>query len=311
MKLERLLAIVMLLVNRRRVQAQELAEKFEVSVRTIYRDIDAINLAGLPVVTYQGAGGGVGIAESYRIDKNFLTSDELASVIIALKGATSYNDRRAASTLEKIRGMIPESQAAALRAKTQHTVVDLSPWGGDPGLQQKLAALKAAILDCRPITFGYWSTRGETTDRDVEPYVLVLKGQNWYLYGYCRLRRAFRLFKVARMKKIAPGAGSFERQAIDIDAAPWESEWHKSATMVQLLLRFDPMVRGLVEEQFDDVTVDADGRLLVRTAFPEDGWVYGFILSFGPSVEVLEPPHVRETMRRMAEGIAQLYRPVL
>lgn len=309
MKLERLLAIVMLLVNRRRMQAQELADRFEVSVRTIYRDIEAINQAGIPIITYQGAGGGIGVAEGFRMDRNFLTADELSSVFIALRGATTYHDQQAETVLEKLRTLVPESQADSLRAKTEHTVVDLSPWGRSPALQQRIALLKEAILTRHRVSFEYSSMKGETRGREVEPYVLVLKGHHWYLYGFCLLRQGFRLFKLARMRHLTPLANEFCRREIDLSAAPWEQSDGAPANLVSLVLRFHPGVRAYVEDSFDAEAVRTDeaGRCIVRVTYPEDNWVYGYLLSFGPSLEVLEPAHVRRRLADMAAGILANY----
>jgi len=307
MKLDRLLAIAMLLANRRRVQAQELAEKFEVSVRTIYRDIEAINQAGIPVVTYQGAGGGIGIADGYRIDKRFLTQEELASVFIALKGAMTYHDRGAEAALEKLRGLLPE--VAPLGSLADHVIVDLSPWGSNPGLQRCLGLLRQAVRTQKRVAFRYGGANGEATERSVDPYALVLKGNSWYLYAFCLLRQGFRLFKLGRMRDVAVLESSFERVPVNLDDAPWEQEWFQPANMVELVLRFDPRVRSRAEEWFPEggLVVDGDGFLEGRISFPEDDWVYGYVLSYGPWVEVLEPPHVRERVKALADGIRKLY----
>lgn len=312
MKLERLLAIVMLLVNRRRMQAQELADRLEVSVRTIYRDIEAINQAGIPVVTFQGAGGGIGIADGFRMDRNFLTSDELAAVFVALKGAAVYRDDRAAAALEKLRSLVPIQQAGAIEAKTEHVVLDLGGWGGSPAQQEKLRLLRGATESSRTIAFTYTTATGEAIRRDADPHVLILKGQTWYLYAWCHMRQAFRLFRLSRMKEIAILERTFVRREISTtEPAPWEQEWRRpNQKTVDLVLRFDPQVRALVEDWFgpDGALPDESGRLVGSVSFPEDDWVYGFILSFGARVEVLSPPHVRERIAAMAGEIQATYR---
>lgn len=310
MKLERYLAIVMLLVNRRRIQAQELADRFEVSVRTIYRDIEAINQAGIPVVTFQGAGGGIGLADGFRMDRNFLTGDELAAVFVALKGAAAYRDDRAAAALEKLRSLVPVQQAGVIEAKAEHVVVDLGGWGGSPALQEKLSQLKGAIDRSRTVVFTYTTAGGEAISRSADPHVLILKGQTWYLYAWCHVRQAFRLFRLSRMKQIAVLDKTFQRQEINAkEPAPWQQEFHRPGPTVDLVLRFDPQVRAQVEDWFgpDGAVPDESGRLVGSISFPEDDWVYGWILSFGARVEALSPPHVRERIAAMAGQIRRIY----
>lgn len=127
MKIDRLLSIVILLLNRPLIQAKELADMFEVSVRTIYRDIDSINSAGIPVVTYQGAGGGIGLMQGYRLDRNVLSQRELADIFSALQSASSIGGEGHHLLMEKISSVVPPSQISAFRSKTTQMIVDFSP----------------------------------------------------------------------------------------------------------------------------------------------------------------------------------------
>ncbi|MDF2628473.1 MAG: yobV [Symbiobacteriaceae bacterium] len=310
LKLDRLMAMLMILVNRRRVQASELADMFEVSVRTVYRDIDTINQAGIPVVTYQGAGGGIGIADGFTLDRNFLTGDELASMAVALRTVfAASQDQRAGTALEKIRGLVTGPEADRFRSRTESLTVDFTPWGHDAALQSNVALLRRCAEEDRCATFRYVSAQGDDSTRVVEPYTLVLKGQTWYLYALCRLRREFRLFKLARMRAVEATAERFERQAVDLAARPWEAEGSRPGQNVTLLLRFEPQMRHVAEEWFGGGILqrDPDGRCVARVTWREDEWVYGWILSFGPGVEVLEPAHVREQIRTMAAATAARY----
>lgn len=145
MKLDRMISILMILVNRRRVQTRELVERFEVSLRTIYRDIAALNEAGIPIVSYQGAGGGIGIAEGFRIDKNVLTEAEMAAVMIALKSAvSSYRDIKAELALEKLKGLLPPPELEKLSKQSERIYIDYSSWEMDTVLGEKIRLLKEA-----------------------------------------------------------------------------------------------------------------------------------------------------------------------
>ncbi|WP_027086531.1 helix-turn-helix transcriptional regulator [Cohnella panacarvi] len=310
MKLERLLSIIILLLNRRMVQAKELAERFEVSVRTIYRDIEAIHVAGIPVVTYQGANGGIGLVEGYRLDRNVLTNDELADIVTALRSiSTSYGNEQQLRLMEKINSIVPPSRSEEFEQMTSRVLIDYSPWDGNDKLRPKLQLLKEAVDRCRLARFAYSNAEGEISHRTVEPHRLILKGRQWYLQAYCREREQFRLFKLKRMKELKVDPETrFNRRELpteDNDAGACEP-----SRATEFVLRFRAESRHLAEEYFDieEGQSGDDGSWLVRKAYPEDDWLYRFILGLGHHAEVLEPPHLREIVANRAEQIANRYR---
>lgn len=314
MKLDRLVSIITVLLRRERVQARELAELFEVSVRTILRDIEAINLSGIPIVTYQGAGGGIGIAEGYKLDRSVLTGDEMATLIMGLKGmAASLGDPKLGILLDKLRNAIPQSQLEAINLKADQVVVDMSPWGGNARLKGTLDLLRRAIERRHEIAFTYIDSESRKTERVTRPYTLVLKGQSWYLYGWCALRGAFRLFKVIRMRGVRMLESTFERmetekaegfEGFDLQ----EGDRGDARNQANLLLAFDPSAENAVLEWFGDADVrDESGRIIVRARMPENNWLYGFLLGFGPVLEILEPPHLRDIVAGLAREVWERY----
>ncbi|HEX3046723.1 MAG TPA: YafY family protein [Bacillota bacterium] len=309
MKLDRLLAIVVLLINRDRIQARELAEMFEVSVRTIYRDIETINLAGIPVVTYPGVNGGIGVTEGYRLDRNLLTNNELAAIVTALKSVSStFSDQNTQNLLEKIQGIVPQVELEAFNTKTQQIYIDFTPWGFERLLKEKIERLKEAIETLHTVSFQYCSGEGEMSDREVEPHTLILKGQKWYLYAFCRNRNAFRLFKLARIKDLKENQNSFIRQEVNPESFSWSTEWNTSQ-QIRVVLKCKAQVKQLVEENFgvESLQSAADGGYLLETYFPDGDWLYSFILSFGSLVEVIEPEEVRVKIKELAGEIQALY----
>ncbi|MEK4877175.1 MULTISPECIES: helix-turn-helix transcriptional regulator [Paenibacillus] len=311
MKIDRLLSIVILLMNRRLIQAKELADMFEVSVRTIYRDIESINGAGIPIVTYQGANGGIGLMEGYRLDRNVLTDRELADIFTALQSVSSYGGNEHTLLMEKISSVIPPSQSAAFRSKTTQLIIDFSPWGLQRILEEKLATLKEALEESVTVNFDYVDAAGQTSQRSVEPYTLVLKGQAWYLYGFCLNRQDFRLFKLLRMKELVKNTQVFIAKDVDASELPWSNDYQRSTvtTATPIVLQFKAESKHLAEERFDSTELlpDGNGGHKVNINYPEDGWLYGFLLSFGMHVEVLEPPHIRQKLGQLAAGIAAKY----
>ncbi len=309
MKIDRLISILVVLLRKERVQAKELAEMFEVSVRTILRDVDAINQAGIPVVTYQGAHGGIGIAEGYRLDKSFLSAHDMAAIIISLKGVSGMMpDSRYDVLMEKLKNPLSSAQLDMIDLKTRQMMIDLSPWGGCEPQKDKIIPIRQAIESHHEIEFLYKDAEGTRTKRRVEPYSLILKGQNWYLYAWCLLWQDFRLFKISRLKELLLTDISYNARELTSEQYSWDDEWKNNARMLELDLLFEQELESTVEEYFDsDIIRQDDGKIMIKIHLPENNWLYGWLLSFGSSVEVINPPHVREFMARTAKEILKKY----
>ncbi len=309
MKIDRLVAILVLLLRRERVQAKDLAEKFGVSVRTILRDVDAINLAGIPIVTYQGAGGGIGVAEGYRFDKSVLTGDEMAAVITALRGVDAAMTGNSHEVLmEKLKNALPAPQLAMLDTRLRQFVIDLSPWHDDTQEKEKLAVIRQAIETTRLLEFTYLDSNGRKTQRKTEPYSLILKGNIWYLLAWCTLRSSFRYFRLSRIRDLMDTEERYQPRDVPPEPVPRDSEWAKPGNLVPLELKFSPQMQSIVADWFGgDMAPCDDGWFMVRTAYPEENWLYGFLLSFGAELEVVSPPHIRRILAEISQKIVQKY----
>lgn len=168
---------------------------------------------------------------------------------------------------------------------------------------------KKTIEERQAVRFSYRSAEGVATERIVQPYTLVLKGHAWYLYAYCTGKLGFRFFKLVRMKRLEPLDTRFEREDIALEERPWDKEWHAPERTVSLTLRFGPGIRHVAEEWFgaESLQEDKTGHSIANVSLPDNAWLYGFILSFGPEAEVLEPESVRLRIRDLAAGIAANY----
>ncbi|MFP4113589.1 MAG: helix-turn-helix transcriptional regulator [Spirochaetota bacterium] len=314
MRLDRLLAIAVLLINRDRVTARELADRFEVTVRTIYRDIEALSYAGIPVISYQGNNGGFGLVENYRWDRQLLTMNDMVAMLTALKGVNeTLEDDELEGAIEKVTSLVPPDRAAELEESLEQFVVDMEPWGGAGRYRERVRVIHRAVVDRRLVRFVYWSAKGEETSRSVEPMTLILKGYSWYLYGYCRLRDGFRIFRVSRMREIellperfARRPGSY-RECMGY-GEDGEATGNRDAR-VDLHLRFKPTVRFMVQDSYDESECEVrdDGSVDVRVAFPDGEWIASMILSYGDQVEVVSPEWMRERVAAHARRIADLY----
>lgn len=307
MKTDRLVAILVMLLRKERVQAKELAEKFEVSIRTILRDVEAINLAGIPIVTYQGANGGIGIAPGYRLDKSVLTDDEMAAVITTLKGIDgTLTGKTHEILMEKLKNTLNASQMAQLNTKMRQLVIDLSPWREDAYTKEKLAVIRNAIEESKNLEFTYTDLQGTKTTRTVEPYSLILKAQKWYLYAWCSLRNSFRYFKVSRTKTLAETGATFSPREVTDESAKEGAQWKPVDNMVPLDLLFTQKMEPIICEWWDLQKCE-DGRIMAKAVMPDNYQTYGFLLSFGNQVEVVSPPHVRKALGQIAKEIYQKY----
>jgi predicted DNA-binding transcriptional regulator YafY len=288
-KTNRLLEITLVLLNKGTVTARELAERFGVSARTIYRDIDELSTAGVPVYANKGSGGGISLLEDYSLNKAFLTEHERDSLLLALKTLQATKYPEIDGILEKIGAVFKKAAAASW------VQIEFSPWGSGPNEENKFLDIKRAILESKVVAFDYINADGILSRRNVEPMLLTFKGQAWYVVGYCRTRRGFRTFRISRIRNmVVTGEGFLRRTPNNVKDEEPVAPPKKNVT---LKLRFQP-------EDLYRVYVNADGTYDVTVTFPEDEWVYGYIMSFGNRVEVLEPPHIRDIVReRMRQAL--------
>lgn len=309
MKIDRLLAIVVLLVGKRQVQAKELADMFEVSVRTIYRDIETINQAGIPIVTSQGAGGGISIMERFRLENKLLSADELAAISTALESVSStYESFHQGAALQKIRQLVSEEEMHEFREKTEKWFFDISPWGEKKIIKEKMQLLNQAIDSSNIVSFTYANKKGQTGKRLTEPHTLVLKAGHWYLYAFCLEKQAFRFFKLIRMKDVTVLSDSYKRREINLSELPWERTWHRPDNMTEITLLVNPSGEPLAREWFgaESLTYE-NGTCIASVTYPEDDWLFRFMLHFGTHIEVLHPPHIRQKVKELAKQVVDVY----
>lgn len=296
MKIDRLIGIITILLRNGKTTAPDLAERFEVSRRTINRDIEDLCKAGIPVVAAQGRGGGLSIAPGYKIDHTLLTRDELQAVFAGLRGVDSVSrGRTLTSLLDKLSS--PEARAA-----DDFILIDLASHY-QSALTEKVERIKAAIRSSRVITFQYCSEKGEARRR-VEPCCLVFKWSAWYVLGFCLDRQAYRLFKLNRLWELAMTDEVFTRREVPEDALSWGDE-HLSRRDFHLKALFHSSERHRLIEEYGvgSYTVREDGSLLLERDFASYAHMREWVFSFGDKVTILSPEALREDRRRQAENI--------
>lgn len=300
MKLNRMIGILAILLQREKVTAPYLAEKFEVSRRTISRDIEALCLAGIPLVTTRGTNGGISIMEGYKIDRTLLTSSELQAILAGLRSLDSVSGtRRYAQLMEKL---MPEGTGSLTGGA--HILVDLSGWSKS-GLAPKIEGIHDAIEGRRMLSFAYHAPGGESR-RLLEPYDLIFHWASWYVWGWCTDRRDFRLFKLNRMTQVQMGAPFVPRPAPLPDLSP--ERVFPPVYPVRAKIRPEYRWR-LIEEYGDDSFTELpDGMLLFSFGFSDETNIVQWIVSFGDGAELLEPARLREKVAEFAAGICRIYK---
>ena len=312
MKVHRLLSIVMLLLTRKRISAQELAERFEVSLRTIYRDLETISSAGIPIVSFSGPSGGYEIMEQYHIDRQIVTLEDLRSISTALKGlASTLHDPKLSEVLVKVGALITKAEQAKLEESGDELLFNANLWRGKHADHETIATLRQAARFRHVVRFRYITAQGGEEDREVEPVGLAWKGYAWYLHAFCRLRQDYRTFRLTRIKHCRALEERFASRGVSLKEldARWDAE-NTASPQIRMVLRFHPRLRVRVEEYFppEEIEVDDDGYYRVNTVHAEDEWLYGTLLSFGPDVTVLEPVRLAENVKQRALQIADRYK---
>lgn len=300
MKIDRLLGIVMILLQKNKVTAPYLAERFEVSRRTISRDIEDLCMAGIPIVTTQGGNGGISIAEGYRIDKSVLTQDELMSIVAGLKGIDSVSkENRAEKLLDKF--FLKKDSLVSLK---DSIIIDLASHYKS-GLTDKIYLIKNAVQNSILISFRYYSIKGDE-QRLVEPCYLTFRWSSWYLFGYCRSRNDFRLFKLNRIWELALTDICFIQRDIPEERKDLDAYYSENKS---ISLLFDPSMKYRLIDDYglDSFTITKQGKLLFQYGFTNREFMISWILSFGDKVKVIEPEELKNEIIQIADGIRRRY----
>lgn len=310
MKLDRMMAILTLLQEQEWLQAPDLAARFEVSVRTIYRDVDALNLAGIPIESRQGHGGGIRVMPGFKLDKTLLTERDLTDVVTALKSlSTAFSSNADSVLLEKLNHSVPVEKKQSFAQRTNEVIIDISPWGDDARIRTKLNLIRALLDANRTLAFQYRDAQGRTSRRVLEPHTLLFKGMNWYVYGWCRKSQDFRTFRLSRMIAPEDGGETFQRRDISTGERPWHTTWTAPENNITLVMRFPGQYANRLSDWFEpeDLAQQANGDILVRSQMPDTPWVDSFVLGFGAMGEVLEPAHIRERIQNTLCDMVTVY----
>ena len=300
MKLDRLIGILSVLLQQEKITAPELAERFEVSRRTINRDIEDLCKAGIPIVTKQGVNGGISIMEDYKLDKTLFSHSEMQDILAGLRSLDSVNDtNRYGRLMEKL-----SAGSSDFMVGNQSVLIDLASWYKD-SLAPKIEMIRSAIGQCRELEFKYYAPKGETY-RCIEPYYLIFRWKGWYVWGWCKKREDFRLFKLNRMDNLRMSDGVFnERQA----PMPDLSDERIFPGGIKVKALFEPDCKWRLVEEFGIGCFQEleNGKLLFQADYTDKENLITWLLSFRDKAELLEPKVIREEMKRSIARMKDKY----
>ena len=297
MKIDRLIGILSILLQQEKITAPELAKKFEVSRRTINRDIENLCKAGIPIVTKQGQNGGISIIDGYKIDKTLLTSSDMQAILSGLGSLDSVSGTNQVSILMEKLG------ASNFISGNPNILIDLSSWYKD-SLSPKIEQIKKAIEQNKLISFVYYSPKGESS-RIIEPYYLVFHWSSWYVWGYCRKRDDYRLFKLNRMTHLNTKE-IFEKRVVPTPDLSTEKIFNHKYE-IQAIIKPEYRWRLIDEYGLESFTVMQDGNLLFSFMFTDEQSIINWILSFKGGAELIYPDNLRTVLKKLGQQIQKQY----
>ena len=300
MKIDRQIGILSMLLQRNTLTAPYLADRFEVSRRTINRDIEDLCKAGIPIVTKQGVNGGISIMENYKLDKTLFTHAEMQDILAGLRSLDSVNQTNYYGKLmEKL-----SVGSSDFMVGNQSVLINLSSWNKG-SLAPKIELIRTAIDKCKELEFVYYSSKGESI-RFIEPYYLIFRWTSWYVWGWCKKREDFRLFKLDRMDNLQMSEQMFlKRQA----PMPDLSNERVFPGGIKVKALFDPECKWKLVEEFGSgcFVEQEDGKLLFQADYTDKDYLVTWLMSFRDKVELLEPEEIRAEIRDSIERMKKMY----
>ena len=294
---QRLFEIVYFLTQQGSATANQLAEKFSVSRRTLYRDIDVLSLAGIPVYTEKGRTGGIFILPEYVLDKSLFSKAEQSQLVAHFQSLASIGTPDTQQVLDKL--------ASVFGKRDNWLEVDFAPWGGGEQMRLLFRSLREAILKSTLLNFDYQGTSPVAENRTVEPYTIIFRGQGWYLRAFCHTRQDFRFFKLSRIRNLKEMKETFSPRELPSSA----NTDSFTGPMSPFRLHFIPSMAYRVFDEFlpEEIHPQQDGSFIVATHFPLGEWLTGYLISYGPGLTVLEPASIVSDIKTALASTLQNY----
>ena len=305
MQIDQLFELVYVLIDKKQVTAKEMAERFGVSTRTIYRWVDALSVSGVPIYSQNGRGGGIAISEKYALDTKVLSDEERLAIVSSVKALNSLSGNPASvvnaniKAAEKISGLVEKD--------TDWLEVDFAPWSPEgSSVRQVFGTLRDCILQKKQVIFDYYSGDGRMEKRTVHPWKLIYKGQAWYLQGWCTTRKAERFFKLTRMQNLDMTGRNANITHI---TTPQKIPEYKPKLLTIKAKVYPQKISYLLDTFIcSEVIPHKDGSITVTFTVPEQDWIYELLLSFGPNMKIISPKQVKEKILQITKDVQKIYK---
>jgi predicted DNA-binding transcriptional regulator YafY len=276
-----------LLLDKKCIKASDLAEHFEVSVRTIYRDVETLSMAGIPIYTKKGKHGGIAILDNFIFEKSMVSEDEQLQILSALESIQQVEQNSVSDVLSKL--------SSVFQIKNPNWIsIDFSDWSNQH--QELFQIVKLAIVKNQVLKFDYYNSYGEITTRKVEPIQLWFKGYTWYLKGYCQEKQSMRIFKISRIKRVECLEESFLKKEFDLDEEEnFTQDINSTQKIISFSMKISKCMAYRVYDSFEEheISTNDDGDFIISLNYPEDEWVYGMIMSFGNHGRIISPESLK------------------
>ncbi len=301
MQIDRLIQIIFLLLRHENITAKQLAQELGVSTRTIYRDINTLSIAGIPITSQKGYGGGLSLLEGFALDKSYFTQEEQSNIIQALQILKSSHYPDADRTLNKVAGLFSHT------LQSDWLEIDFSYWGSPEKERRNMTALERAVINKYVIKFTYYNSELTITEQTVEPLKLLFKSHSWYLIAFSRRRKEIRTYKLSRIRNLQITDQLFDRTLpADFSLTP---AYQEEYNIPLFKLRFSEKIAYKVYDEFQEEYIKKleDGTLEVSFRYQLSDWTFLYLLSFGEYVEIIEPVEARMLLKEKAQKILALY----
>ncbi len=301
MQIDRLIQIVFLLLSYENITAKRLAEELCVSTRTIYRDINVLSIAGIPILSKKGYRGGLSLLQGFSLDKSYFTLEEQSNIVQALQILKSSNYPDADKTLSKVAGLFSH------HLQSEWLEIDFSYWGSPEKERNNITALERAIINKYVITFTYFNTELTITNQIVEPLKMMFKSHAWYLIGYSQHKNDIRTYKMSRIRELQITDRLFERELPEgFSITPAYKEEYNAPIFI---LHFSEKIAYKVYDEFQEKYIKKldDGTLEVTFRYQLSDWTFLYLLSFGEYVEIIEPVEARNILKEKIQKILAMY----
>lgn len=306
MKYQIMIDIMMTLLSKRKMTARQLADRYEISARSVYRYVEELNVCGVPVDVERGRYGGISIPDTFRLPSYYFTREEYTATVNALGAmASQVDDKNVLTAMDKLqRRQKTEKRELSVCG---NILVDGGNWWGGNKFSKKMKVCEQAVNESKSLLIDYISRSGEHSKRVIDPHLLIFKQNIWYVYAFCHTKQTFRTFKIGRIKNAA-FTGSvftkreFTRDEIDLDF------YVSSDKLINVTFEIDRSSLSDAEEWLgiDNIEPSGDG-FIANLALPDDGGLVNKILSYGGAVKVLQPPELKIKLSETAKKIAASY----